>query len=322
MGCAALALPSPPAAAPRLDLACCCLLLAAGDLSAPAQLSLEGPAHAQHTAAKLAAWLVYMMGVLMAGVLALHFLALLVWQALRWTRQYPLPYFLVYPVPEVLLANVLVLPLAMASAALLVLPAGAHARALGAAGMLALLAHLLLVAAVLLALARRQKQLGLSYIKLGRSAAAAAAGDRIGQSASCWPQRGSKASVLNSKSPFQTPASKADKLAPAARMLLQFSPPHSHGYWERADVALQQELRRCYQRERGFGCLSGAKMSCSGDTTSEPAMPPSNTHQLSQIVLSRLPTGRHLGDSLLLELWKTPKTRSIQVLSRALACCM
>jgi hypothetical protein len=222
-------------------------------------------------AAKLAAWLVYMMGVLMAGVLALHFLALLVWQALRWTRQYPLPYFLVYPVPEVLLANVLVLPLAMASAALLVLPAGAHARALGAAGMLALLAYLVLVAAVLLALARRQKQLGLSYIKLGRSAAAA--GDRVGQSASCWPQRASKASVLNSKSPFQAPASKdADKLALAARMLLQFSPPHSHGYWERADVALQQELRRCYQRERDFGCLSGARMPCSGDTTSEPAM--------------------------------------------------
>jgi hypothetical protein len=177
-------------------------------------------------AAKLAGRLVLMMGVLMAGVLALHSLALLVWQALRWTRQYPLPYFLVYPVPEVLLANVLVLPLAMASAALLVLPAGAHARALGAAGMLALLAYLVLVAAVLLALARRQKQLGLSYIRLGRSAAAA--GD---MSSSCWPQRGSKASVLNSKSPFQTPASKdADKLAPAARMLLQFSPPHSHGY--------------------------------------------------------------------------------------------
>jgi hypothetical protein len=258
VGCCAASAPSgPPAAAPRLDLACC-LLLTAGDLSAPAQLSLEDPAHAQHMAAKLAAWLLYMMGVLMAGVLALHFLALLVWQALSWTRQYPLPYFLVFPVPEVLLANVLVLPLAMAATALLVLPAGAHARALGAAGMLALLAYLLLVAAVLLALARRQKQLGLSYIKLGRSTAAA--GDRIGQSASCWPQRGSKASVLNSKSPFQTPASKAaDKLAPAARMLLQFSPPHSHGYWERADVALQQELRRCYQRECGFGCLSGAK---------------------------------------------------------------
>jgi hypothetical protein len=192
----------------------------------------------------LALKLVLAMGYLMGALIALHFVAALTWQALPCTRHHPLPPFLTSPVPELLLANALVLPLAMAST-ILMAAVEPQKRVLGATGMLALACYFGLVAAVLLALARRQQQLGLTYTRLDKSPET---GIKLARP-SRWPgaNRGKgQGATTAMASPFQNVPSSKCQLGFSARVLLQFSPPQAHGYWSQADVAVQQQLRHTY----------------------------------------------------------------------------
>jgi hypothetical protein len=84
-------------------------------------------------------------------------------RSLPCTRTCALPNFLVFPVPEICLANVLVLPLAMAGTVLLMQQGQAGRQALGGVGVLVLLAYLGLVLAVLLAVSERHKMDWIRY---------------------------------------------------------------------------------------------------------------------------------------------------------------
>ncbi len=195
--------------------------------------------------------LVLAVGCLIGALIALHFVAALTWQALPWTRQHPLPPFLTSPVPELLLANALVLPLAMACMVLMA-AVDPQKQVVGAMGMLGLACYLGLVAAVLLALARRQQQLGLTYTRLDKSPET---GIKLARP-SRWlgASRGSgQGATIATASPFQNVPSKEGQgqLGYSARVLLRFSPPQAHGYWSQADVVVQQQLRHTYQ---GWSC--------------------------------------------------------------------
>jgi hypothetical protein len=70
----------------------------------------------------------------------------------------------VFPVAEVLMVNVLVLPLSMAATVLLLQRGNSGRQALGAVGMALLLGYIALVVAVLLAVKARQKMDWLRYM--------------------------------------------------------------------------------------------------------------------------------------------------------------
>jgi hypothetical protein len=191
--------------------------------------------------------LVLAMGCLMGALIALHFVAALTWQALPWTRQHPLPPFLTPPVPELLLANALVLPLAMASTVLMA-AVEPQKQVVGAMGMLGLACYLGLVAAVVFALARRQQQLGLSYTRLDKSPETGIKLARPSRWLGAGRGRGQGAtSIAASTSLVESSNEVQSKLGFSARVLLRFSPPQAHGYWSQADVAVQQQLRQTYQ---------------------------------------------------------------------------
>ncbi len=197
--------------------------------------------------------LVLAMGCLMGALIALHVVAALTWQALPWTRQHPLPPFLTSPVPELLLANALVLPLAMACMVLFMAAVEPQKQVVGAMGMLGLACYLGLVAAVLLALARRQQQLGLTYTRLDKSPETGIELARPSRWLGASRGRVQGATTIMAASPFQNVPSREGQgqLGYSAQVLLRFSPPQAHGYWSQADVVVQQQLRHTYQ---GWSC--------------------------------------------------------------------
>jgi hypothetical protein len=203
--------------------------------------------------------LVLATGCLMGALIALHFVAALTWQAMPWTRQHPLPPFLTSPVPELLLANALVLPLAMACMVLMA-AVEPQKQVVGAMGMLGLACYLSLVAAVLLALARRQQQLGLTYTRLDKSPET---GIKLARPSRWLGASRGKAQAVTAMtaSPSQVaPRGQGQgQLGFSAQALLQFSPPHAHGYWSQADVAVQQQLRHTYQ---GWCCCRLVPIVC------------------------------------------------------------
>jgi hypothetical protein len=167
-----------------------------------------------------AAGIVFAMGMGMLCLLVLHLVALWAWKALPCTRARPVPEFLLFPVPELALANLMVLPLAMAATVLVMQTASPMHQMLGAICMLALLAYLGLVAAILVAVLAKKEMLGLNYVELDRR----------------------QGNINGVPSPAPDSA------------VLRFAPPHANGFWERAPLRLQRELRLAYQGAAASGC--------------------------------------------------------------------
>jgi hypothetical protein len=190
------------------------------------------------------------LGVSALGVLIAHLLALALWRALPWTKERPLPDFLVFPVPELLVAGLLVMPLGTASATLVMQAGDVGGQALGALAGALLLAYLGLVGAVLLGVSARRELLGLRYVPHPRAARRDPQDPTDCPPLSSIQEDGTRPALVAVES-TATRGSTADAQQSARSsvrsLLLRVSPPHSAGYWERPDVVLQQELRRSYQ---------------------------------------------------------------------------
>jgi hypothetical protein len=185
------------------------------------------------------------LGVVALGTLIAHGLTIALWRALPWTKERPLPDFLVFPVPELLLAGLLVMPLGTAATLLLMQLGEPGSQVLGALGMTLLLAYLWLVGAVLAGVAASQELLGLRYVQHSKpgSIAQAPAMESVPSSATAIAvQRSIALSSCASPAGAGLPGP-----ADSSSLLQRASPPHAAGYWERPDVLLQQELRRAYQ---------------------------------------------------------------------------
>ncbi len=200
----------------------------------------------------------------------LHLIALWVWKALPCTRARPVPDFLLFPVPELTLANLMVLPLAMASTLLLMQTDSPRHQALGAVCAAVILGYLGLVAAVLVAVSAKKELLGLRYVELNRQKDLAkdtsVAAPRTAYLACCSARTDNDYNnampiLLSSSCPRQQQALSHAPVPPAAqpasRTVLRFAPPHASGFWERADAAVQQELRLVYQGAAA-GCCGAA----------------------------------------------------------------
>jgi hypothetical protein len=193
-----------------------------------------------------------------------------------------MPEYLVVPVPELLVCNMLALPLATSSTVLLLQRGSPVKQGLGAVAMSMLLGYIALVIAVLLAVrarhqmnwlqytSHRQKQNGSgneegSAAKPGGSAdneaappklkcedsgmvlhGAAAAGPAEAAGTDSGTQGGSSHHSLQQGPDIE--------LTPSQRLLLRFAPPHAHGCWERPELAVQRQLRQEYQS----GCRADA----------------------------------------------------------------
>ncbi len=203
------------------------------------------------------------LGVSALGAVMIHGLALALWRALPWTKERPLPDFLVFPVPELLVAGLLVMPLGTASATLLMRVGSTGSQVLGALSAALLLAYLGLVSAVLLGVSARRELLGLRYIETSK------------RGSPQTDQAASGSATLDSIQEHGMPpaaegAAKRDGDAGAQQserssvrsLLLRVSPPHAAGYWERPDVVLQQELRRSYQSGFVSRLVSGKQTPC------------------------------------------------------------
>jgi hypothetical protein len=192
------------------------------------------------------------------GVLVAHGLATALWRVLPWTKAKPLPEFLVFPVPELLLAGLLVMPLGVAAAILLMRVEDAGSLVLGALSAALLLAYLGLVGAVLLGVSARRELLGLRYVQHSERGNAEEEQQLPGSTGQLdaaldypdYDQLGKHTAAIAVKSTAKQPSPAAG--GPSGRgsmhgLLLRVAPRHAAGYWERPDVVLQQELRRTYQ---------------------------------------------------------------------------
>jgi hypothetical protein len=202
------------------------------------------------------------------SALAAHAVLVMLWHALPWTRAKPLPDFLVFPVPELLLASLLVLPLAMAST-VLILQDSVGSRVLGALAMALLLGYLALVAAVLLGVSARRELLGLRYVEhpaAQRGSGAQRGAEAAPPTAADEPPEAPDATLDVEGTAAGGSQQQKSRLAASGNslarslVLLRVTPPHAAGHWERPDVVLQQELRRAYQGE-----LPGSQWQANGD---------------------------------------------------------
>jgi hypothetical protein len=194
-----------------------------------------------------------------------------------------MPEYLVVPVLELLVCNMLALPLATSSTVMLMQRGSPVKQCLGAVAMSMLLGYIGLVISVLLAVrarhqmdwlqytSHRQKQNG-SGNEEGSTANPGACADSETAPA---PKRKCKDSgmVLHGASAAgSAEAAGADagkqggssrhslqqgpdmELTPSQRLLLRFAPPHAHGCWQRPELAVQRQLRQEYQS----GCWADA----------------------------------------------------------------
>jgi hypothetical protein len=182
------------------------------------------------------------LGVLVLGALLAHFLGVVLWRSLPWTKEKPLPDCLVFPVPELLLAGLLVMPLGMACTLLLMQLGEPGSQVLGALGMALLLAYLWLVGAVLAGVSARQELLGLRYVEHAKPSSAA-------QGPAIESKPSSATTISVQRSIVLDDSAAALGSDGTNSLLLRVTPPHSAGHWQRPDVVLQQELRRTYQSE-------------------------------------------------------------------------
>ena len=188
-----------------------------------------------------------------------------------------MPEYLVVPVAELLVSNMLVLPLAMSSTVLLMQRGSPVKQALGAVAMSFLLGYIALVIAVLLAVRARHQMNWLQYTShrqkqngSNSDGSAAKPGDDAADSkAADLPQlkcedsrmvlhaaaaAGPAGAVSDTNADKQGGSSRHDhqagpeaRLTPSGRLLMRFAPPHAHGCWERPELAVLRQLRQEYQ---------------------------------------------------------------------------
>jgi hypothetical protein len=196
--------------------------------------------------------LLRLLGAAMLGTSAVHCAICLLWRLLPLCRARPMPAFLAPPAPQLLLGHVTVLPLATASMLLLVQPGSPNARAAAGAGLAALLLHLALVAAVVLAVAARGDALGLRYLAhRQRQQRQEQPGSAAAHSSGAPPPVSSGGSWAFATLGRAGPGTEG--IDPEAAMLQRLAPGHLVGHWGRADQRRQRELRLAYQGGRAPG---------------------------------------------------------------------
>jgi hypothetical protein len=109
----------------------------------------------------VAATYLALLGALFAGVTLVHALVVYAWTTIPYTAAIALPAFLLFPAVEVLLLNLLALPVGMYAMLLLVQAPNPAQRFLGAVVFLLVLAYLSWVTALLLYVVRHKRALGL-----------------------------------------------------------------------------------------------------------------------------------------------------------------
>jgi hypothetical protein len=129
---------------------------------------LAGPEVPPEEAAKInppvAMQYIGLIGTFVAGCTALHLAAIWAWQHCKWTAAKRLPMWMHPPAVELLLVNILGLPIAMYSVILLVQGQHAGSRLLGAVVGLAVLLYLFALVALLRLIFRNKPRLGLIYV--------------------------------------------------------------------------------------------------------------------------------------------------------------
>jgi hypothetical protein len=96
--------------------------------------------------------------------IGLHGLAIYLWKTSRWTRGKPMPDFLYFPTAELLLLNLLALPVSLFSFVLMLQSPAVPLKALGAFVFFFVLAYLVLVAYLLGFVVLFKDKLGLRYV--------------------------------------------------------------------------------------------------------------------------------------------------------------
>ncbi len=189
------------------------------------------------------------LGITTLITLVAHAAAAALWLALPMTKHKPLPDFLVFPVPELLLANLLVLPLAMASTVLCMQVGRPGSQVLGSLAMAVLLAYLALVGAVLLGVAARKELIGLRYVQHAAGVVSGQSSSLVEPPLAQQDQQPGKGTADNGARQVDSDAgaTKVSSRSSMQALLLRVAPPHASGHWERPDAVLQQDLRRSYQ---------------------------------------------------------------------------
>jgi hypothetical protein len=187
-----------------------CLHAATLNEQGQAQLLEADAAKAMH--GRWASGLLLILVIVLLTTIVLHVLVILLWRAYPGTAKRPLPAFLTFPVPEVMVANGLLLPLAVTATVLLMQGGNSSRQGTGAGAAIVLLGYLGWLLAVMLPVRRHQEALRLKYVKLRKQSPA--------------PEGA------------QQPAGAA-----AASMLQRLAPRHASGYWCVRDLAVQQQLR-------------------------------------------------------------------------------
>lgn len=118
---------------------------------------------ARHNPPVAAMYLGYM-GLLAVITAAAHAAVVLAWRSFSFTASRPMPELLFFPVPELLLLNVLVMPVAVNSMVLVVQGSRATLKLLGLAALLLLLAYLGTVLALLATIVTKRDVFGLRYV--------------------------------------------------------------------------------------------------------------------------------------------------------------
>lgn len=135
----------------------------------PKMLGPEAPPEeaAAHNPPVAALYLAYI-GLLTVIAVAGHAVVVLAWKSFSFTVSRPMPEVLFFPVPELLLLDVLVMPVAVNSMMLVVQSSRVELRLLGVATLALLLAYLGTVVALLATIVTKQDVFGLRYVLVHR----------------------------------------------------------------------------------------------------------------------------------------------------------
>jgi hypothetical protein len=140
-----------------------------------------------------------------AGCTILHLAIIWAWQHCSWTAAKPLPTWMHPPAAELLLLNLLGLPLAMYSVILLVQAQHPDSKVLGTVVGLAVLLYLICLALVLRLIFSNKPRLGLMYVPVRQPSSRASISWRWSRSASLvsamsWASRGDSRAIMPSSS--------------------------------------------------------------------------------------------------------------------------
>jgi hypothetical protein len=144
---------------PQCALPCCC------PADPPTLAGPDVPAdEARERNPRVALLYLGLISVFLLVSIGLHGLAIYLWKTSRWTRGKPMPDFLYFPTAELLLLNLLALPVSLFSFVLMLQSPAVALKALGAFVFFFVLAYLVLVAYLLGFVVLFKDKLGLRYV--------------------------------------------------------------------------------------------------------------------------------------------------------------